>query len=39
LHEHGIICCDEESTIELKVGTVKYFRDIEKFSLENLPSI
>ena len=33
MHEHGIIVCDEESTYELKVGTVKYFRDIEKENL------
>jgi glucosamine-6-phosphate deaminase len=29
LHRHGIIVCDEASTYELKVGTVKYFKDIE----------
>lgn len=29
LHKHGIIVCDEDSTFELKVGTVKYFKDIE----------
>ncbi|RLC46120.1 MAG: glucosamine-6-phosphate deaminase [Candidatus Cloacimonadota bacterium] len=29
LHPHCIIVCDEESTMELKVGTVKYFKDIE----------
>jgi len=29
LHRHGIILCDTEATMELKVGTVKYFRDIE----------
>lgn len=29
LHRHGMIACDEESTYELKVGTVKYFKDIE----------
>lgn len=39
LHRHGIICCDEEATMELKVGTVKYFKDIEKYSLENLPEL
>ncbi len=33
MHEHGFIVCDEESTYELKVGTVKYFRDIEKENL------
>jgi len=29
-HPTGIIVCDDESTMELKVGTVKYFKDIEK---------
>ena len=29
LHPKGIIVCDEQSTFELKVGTVKYFKDIE----------
>ena len=39
LHPKGIIACDEEATMELKVGTVKYFKDIEKQSLENLPEL
>jgi len=30
LHRHGIIVCDEESTQELKVSTVNYFKEIEK---------
>ncbi|MBQ1973285.1 MAG: glucosamine-6-phosphate deaminase [Paraprevotella sp.] len=30
LHQHGIIVCDEAATDELKVGTYKYFKDIEK---------
>ncbi|WP_028975095.1 glucosamine-6-phosphate deaminase [Spirochaeta cellobiosiphila] len=34
LHPHGIIVCDEESTFELKVGTVKYFKDIEETNLD-----
>jgi glucosamine-6-phosphate deaminase len=33
LHRHGMIVCDEESTYELKVGTVKYFKDIEAENL------
>lgn len=33
LHKHGIIVCDEDSTLELKVRTVKYFKDIEKKNL------
>ena len=27
MHPNGIIVCDEEATMELKVGTVKYFRE------------
>ncbi len=34
LHPKGIIVCDDESTFELKVGTVKYFRDIESPNLK-----
>lgn len=34
LHQRGIIVCDESSTIELKVGTYRYFRDIEKMNLQ-----
>ncbi|HDR04095.1 MAG TPA: glucosamine-6-phosphate deaminase [Candidatus Marinimicrobia bacterium] len=29
LHPKGIIVCDDDATMELKVGTVKYFKDIE----------
>lgn len=32
-HQHGIIVCDEAATAELKVGTYKYFKDIEKENL------
>lgn len=37
LHKHCIIVCDEESTMELKVSTVKYFRDLERkiFKFDN----
>jgi glucosamine-6-phosphate deaminase len=34
LHPKGIIVCDEEATMELKVATVKYFKDVERFNLE-----
>ena len=34
LHPHGIIVCDDASTVEMKVGTVNYFRDIEKDNLD-----
>lgn len=30
MHPKGIIVCDDAATDELKVGTVKYFKDIEK---------
>ncbi|MBQ6161886.1 MAG: glucosamine-6-phosphate deaminase [Prevotella sp.] len=30
MHQHGIIVCDEAATEELKVGTYRYFKDIEK---------
>jgi glucosamine-6-phosphate deaminase len=29
IHPKGIIVCDEAATVELKVGTVNYFKDIE----------
>jgi glucosamine-6-phosphate deaminase len=34
LHPKGIIVCDDEATYELKVGTVQYFKDIEKPNLD-----
>jgi glucosamine-6-phosphate deaminase len=34
LHPKGLIVCDEASTYELKVGTVKYFKDIEAANLD-----
>ncbi len=34
LHPRSMVVCDEEATYELQVGTVKYFRDIEKANLE-----
>lgn len=30
MHQHGIIVCDDAATDELKVGTYRYFKDIEK---------
>ena len=33
LHRHGIIVCDEAATDELKVGTYRYFKDIERENL------
>lgn len=34
LHPKGIIVCDDEATYELRVGTVKYFKDIEAAHLD-----
>jgi glucosamine-6-phosphate deaminase len=34
LHPHGILVCDDASTIEMKVKTVNYFKDIEKRNLD-----
>ena len=30
MHQRGLIVCDDAATVELKVGTVNYFKDIEK---------
>jgi glucosamine-6-phosphate deaminase len=34
LHPHGILVCDDASTLEMKVATVNYFKDIEKNNLD-----
>ncbi len=34
LHEKGIIVCDDAATVELKVGTYRYFKDIEADHLD-----
>jgi len=34
LHPHGIIVADDSATVEMKVGTVQYFKDIEKDNLD-----
>lgn len=39
LHERGMIVCDEEATMEMKVGTVKYFKNIENKTLSKLPKL
>ncbi len=33
MHPQGIIVCDEAATYELKVGTYKYFKEVEKDNL------
>jgi len=37
LHQKAIIVCDEQSTMELQVETVKYFKDIENVVQHSLP--
>jgi glucosamine-6-phosphate deaminase len=34
LHSHGMIVCDEDATMELQVGTYKYFKDLEKENID-----
>lgn len=34
MHEKGIIVCDDAATSELKVGTYRYFKDIEASNLD-----
>ncbi|MCG8156899.1 glucosamine-6-phosphate deaminase [Brenneria goodwinii] len=36
LHAKAIVVCDEPSTMELKVKTVKYFRELEMENIKNL---
>ena len=33
MHQHGIIVCDDAACDELKVGTYRYFKDIERNNL------
>ncbi|MDR0442226.1 MAG: glucosamine-6-phosphate deaminase [Treponema sp.] len=35
MHPKAVIVCDEDATEELKVGTVRYFKDIEKDAIES----
>ncbi|SHJ24563.1 glucosamine-6-phosphate deaminase [Tangfeifania diversioriginum] len=39
MHPKGIIVCDDDATMELKVGTVKYFKDIESKELSDNPEL
>lgn len=34
LHSKSVIVCDDDATMELKVGTVHYFKDIEKDNIK-----
>ena len=33
MHQRGLIVCDDAATDELKVGTYRYFKDIESGNL------
>ena len=39
LHQHAILVCDDASTMELQVETVKYFKDIEQVVDHTLPDL
>jgi glucosamine-6-phosphate deaminase len=39
LHPKAMIVCDEDATEELKVGTVRYFKDIERDHIRSLPEL
>jgi len=39
LHKHAILVCDDPSTMELQVETVKYFKDIEQVVDRTLPDL
>lgn len=34
MHPNGIIVCDDDATLELRVGTVRYFKDVEAANLD-----
>ncbi|MBD3265368.1 glucosamine-6-phosphate deaminase [bacterium] len=34
MHPHVVIVCDEEATMELKLATVRYFKDIERQNIK-----
>jgi glucosamine-6-phosphate deaminase len=34
MHPEGIIVCDDQATVELKVGTANYFKDVERANLD-----
>ena len=39
MHPKAIIVCDEDSADELRYGTVRYFKDIERTEIQNTGSI
>ena len=39
MHSKAVIVCDDEATMELKVETVKYFKEIEQIIDNNLEGL
>ena len=39
LHRKSLILCDDDATEELKVGTVRYFKQIEHQNIKQLPEL
>ena len=39
MHQRGMILCDEEATMELKVSTMRYYKDIGKEVISKLPEL
>jgi glucosamine-6-phosphate deaminase len=37
MHQHAILVCDDDSTLELKTETVQYFKDIEMIIHNEMP--
>ncbi|MCE1206860.1 MAG: glucosamine-6-phosphate deaminase, partial [Spirochaetia bacterium] len=35
LHPKAMIVCDDDATLELRVGTVRYFKEIEAENFDN----
>jgi glucosamine-6-phosphate deaminase len=39
LHRKSMLVCDDDATMELKLGTVRYFKDIERENIATLPKL
>ena len=37
MHRRGLIVCDDEATLELKVATVRYFKQLERENRKPIP--
>ncbi len=34
MHPHAVVVCDQDATVELKVGTVRYFQELERENIQ-----